>query len=130
MRFLHLLIVTLGICSCLRNSNQIFIAIFGKLPKSVQLLHSQDQQILDCCLWLHFSIDESDFHQLFDGYNLEKLDFQKWKYVKPPGLDWWKPSEIEGEKLYFEKTSEEGRLIEGIYTNSQRSEVYYVNYRN
>lgn len=130
MKKIWIVILVLFLVACSRSPKQIFQALFGKVRESVQIIHGQDQEIFDCCLWLHFKISESDFNQLFNDYSPEKLNYGKWSGVTPYGVNWWHPQIFKEEGLYFEHKSEDERLIEGVYTNSKKTEVFYVNWYN
>ena len=125
---LGFMILSFGNCS--RGPNQLFYDLLGEIPESVILHNSQDILPLDCCIWLHFSISETDYERLFNDYYVQKLDYQKWSSVTPPEVDWWKVEDFGVQGIYLEKISEGGNLIEGVYTNTKRNEVYYVSYHN
>lgn len=130
MKKIWILILPLFLGACSRTPKQIFKALFGEVPKSVVIIHGQDQEIFDCCLWLHFKISESDFNKLFNGYSSEKLDYGKWTGVMPYVVTWWHPNTFKEKGIYFERKSEDERLVEGIYTNIEKTEVFYVNWYN
>ena len=128
LKFLIVIPVFLSLFqSCNRTPNDIFVAIFGELPKSVKIHHGQDQYPLDCCIWLHFSVDEKeDYDRIIKQFEEEKLDYKKWKSVLPPNMDWWKPNKFGEKGTYMLRETE--REIEGIYLNETKTEVFYVNY--
>lgn len=124
-----LLILTLFFSSCSRSPNQIFEAIFDEIPESVKIINGQDQLPLDCCLWLHFEISEDDFNLITEDYIEIELDYERWTGVLPV-VDWWNPSKFKEEGIYLERESNDARMIEGVFTNKKRTEVFYVNWYN
>ncbi|MEL6660909.1 MAG: hypothetical protein AAFR36_30940 [Bacteroidota bacterium] len=122
-----LIFVVFSCCNCARDSNQIFRTVFGEFPESVIVINSQDQLPFDCCIWVHFLIDKADFDRLFKDYHRQDVKYQKWKSVLPPEVDWWIPESFASAGLYYEKVSEGGRMTEGVYTNAERNEAFYVN---
>lgn len=125
-----MLIVIVSFYSCSRSPNQIFRAIFEEIPDSVIILHGQDQLPLDCCLWLHFTISDIDYKKITRDYIKKELNYKKWTRVLPPEVDWWNPNKFESKGIYLEKTSQNERMIEGIYTNDKNKEIFYVNWYN
>ena len=128
LKFLILIpIVLLIFQSCNRTPNDIFVAIFEELPKSVKVHHGQDQYPLDCCLWVHFSIDKKeDYNRIIKQFEEKELDYDKWKYVMPPNMNWWKPNKFGEKGIYMVRETE--TETEGIYLNEDKTEVFYVNY--
>ena len=130
MNKLIITLIILIITSCSRTPEQMFNAIFDKTYESVKVIDGQDQMILDCCIWLHFNVSESDFNLIFHDFEIKETDYSQWDGLVPPGMKWWTPSNFKNRGKYKEKISEDGRITEGIYFNDNKNEVYYVNWYN
>ncbi len=125
--------VSIGVISllvlngCSRSPEQIYEAVLGELEESVQVLNAEDQQMLDCCIWLHFRTDSIAFESSFADFTRQSIDYDQWS-LSQDEAPWWKPENLGDIVEYFERTSSDGRLREGVYTNTIRDEVFYVNY--
>jgi hypothetical protein len=109
-----------------RNPDAIFVDIFKEKPKSLKVLNGQDQLVFDCCYWLHFEISKSELTNLLIGFERKPRDDHDWNPIPPPEAKWWNPSKFGINGIYFEKVLVEDRQIQGIYTNREYDEVYFV----
>lgn len=126
--------ILIGLCGlglfyfgCNRSATSLYEVMFKTSPAtSVNFRNSQDCYILDCCLWLHFTIDSSHLNMLLkEGFTQEKLNFG-FGSVPPEAKNWWYPETL-GENASFYTRKVEGAR-QGLYTNDSKNEVYMVHY--
>ena len=89
-------------------------------------MNSQQQLPLDCCHWLHFEIDSIDLENILLQDFYPRLIYGQSELtsgVAPEIENWWHPEKLGDSILCFERESEKAR--ESLYTNAQKTEVYF-----
>lgn len=112
---------------CNRSATSLYeVVLKTPPPKSVKFYNSQDCYILDCCLWLHFTIDSIDLNRLLrKGFKQEKL-YLGFASVPPEAEAWWHPETLGDNTLFYTREIENAR--QALYTNPSKNEVYLVHY--
>jgi hypothetical protein len=114
-----------------RSGNELFTAlILNPIPKSVKVLHSQDETGFGGTIWLHFKTSPSDLKLILASKNwavhpdfLIGTDILTNSEIK----NWWAPQSL-GEKAikYFVVIDYDGHeRVENMWVNSQMDEVYF-----
>ncbi len=107
-----------------RKPQEIFNAVLGnEKMNSAKVIHAEDQDFGECCIWLHFTIDSIELsneikncteHEIF---SCDSIKFE---------AKWWNPNKMgKGIKCY---TRHLDREFEEFYVNKSMTEVYYQNY--
>jgi hypothetical protein len=107
-----------------RSPNKIYSALLKNLPNSVQVLHSEDQEFLECCIWLHFKIKKKDLLPILDTLEQEQPNFSAWNRLGAP--DWWNPSRLGNNPSCYTWRHRYKMRSKNFYVNESMTEVYYV----
>jgi hypothetical protein len=111
-----------------RSGGDLFeVLVLDPMPKSVEILHSQDETGFGGVIWLHFKISPDDFNLI--------LASNKWKVNSDPliGIDtasdskvanWWFPKSFGDDLIKYQVNENHDRILE-MWVNPQMDEVYY-----
>lgn len=116
-----LLILVTG---CHRSPERIYTDLFDSVPDGVHILHTQDQAFLDCCIWMHFTINRPDLLKMVESYEVKSVYEHTVSFIHPP--EWWKIKSLGNMDTYYEKRLNEGQRTIRIFVNATMTEVYYV----
>lgn len=119
-------ILTITLFSCGdRRPMKIFCALFDcDKFKSVKIIHSEDQDFLECCIWLHFTIDSDELTNELS--NCREREITNFSNIAEHEAKWWIPNKM-GTKIRCFSRDKNG-CIETFYVNEKFTEVYYNNY--
>ena len=110
-----------------RSGSDLFeVLVLDPMPKSVVILHSQDEIVLGGVIWLHFKISPDDF-KLILASNKWKVDsdarFELDSAINSDVADWWFPKSL-GDDFIQYQVNEDDRILE-MWVNPQMDEVYF-----
>lgn len=118
-------IIALFLTSCGdRKPEDIFDAVLGKdKMKTAKILHSEDQDFGECCIWLHFTVDSTEFaSELRNCTELKIFICHTTEFE----AKWWNPEKMGKDIRCFSRKVD--RQFETFYVNKNMTEVYYQNY--
>lgn len=123
LRLSLLTFLILLMTSCKRTPEEMFNAVLDKdILKSAKIIHAKEQQIGDCCIWLHFTVDSIELKKYLK-------DFKTDEYLIGLNLNyppqWWHPDSFGEEIKSFWR--DQNDLKETFYINKSWTEVYYKN---
>ena len=117
-------LTTLILTSCVdRKPKDIFCAVLDcdKL-KSAKIIHAEDQDFSECCIWLHFTIDSIEL--VNEVRNCTESDFCICDTTEHEAK-WWNPKKMGTNIKCFSRNID--RDLETFFVNSRMTEVYYQN---
>ncbi|MDF2454765.1 MAG: hypothetical protein K0R51_758 [Cytophagaceae bacterium] len=125
LRFL-LLLFCIHSTACNRTPETLFEVVIDEdaLP-SAQVIEGTDPSFLDCCIFLHFTVDSTELASyLKEAKTRDLLGMNSNLY---PGTEWWNPEKF-GEVECFERNIKDNQETETFYVNANMTEVYYRQY--
>lgn len=124
-KLLNILFVLFALTSCGdRKPQEIFNAVLDEdKMKSAKVIHAEDHDFGECCIWLHFTIDSVELAN--EVRNCTESEFCICDTTEFE-TKWWNPKNMGTDIKFYSRNLD--RELETFYVNKSMPEVYYQNF--